>query len=184
MKSMLIGLSAMAMLGGIATAVADQCVEQEFTTSFDNAGPVSVDGFPENFCYKFSAVGDINGDYISCILPDNKGEKFTVGPPSHASIFAIGPSKRPKWTHEIEGLGEISDVYSIYWEEWIETTNGRLHMHAYGVTDIYGSGSTAQLNKVMPDSEGEFAGATGELFVLSNGGSGEIQITGNICTPD
>lgn len=143
--------------------------------AFSDAGPVDVDGFPENFCHRFATKGTIKGNYISCIVPDPDGEEFVVGPPSRASIFALGP-----WTHEVEGIGEVSDAYSIHWDEWIETKDGTLHLHSYGVTDFWGTASQATLGKVMPDGTGRFAGATGEIF--SSVASGRVRSTGSICT--
>lgn len=153
---------------GARAAKGMKCNLQNSMLTVAEAAVVSVAGFPDGYCYAFPLRGTLNGTYTSCILQ--------VGSDG-MSFFELGPWGEP--------------AFSAYWDEWIDTKDGRLHLHSYGVL-FMDSGVQGGLSRVVPEgSTGKFASASGQMglsmewneYTPGDPFVGGARLVGTICTP-
>jgi hypothetical protein len=159
-----------------------KCTYQNLHASIAGIEAVHVDGFTDGNCYQFPINWTLTCVYVSCLLDDPAGD-WPIFP--GVSVFQIGPASWGGSGHNLAG----------YWDEWLETAAGNIHLHSFGAF-FDDSGIQTNLSRIVPDSAstGRYAGATGvvtEIFSLQDydpvanlsSPTGTVNINGYICTP-
>lgn len=159
-----------------------KCAYQNAHASIGGIEGVHVDGYPDGNCFQIPINGTLTGIYVTCLVPDANGD-WPIFP--GVSVFQFGPASWGGSGHNLVG----------YWDEWLQTSAGNIHLHSFGAF-FDDSGLQTVLSRIVPDSAstGRYAGATGvmtEIFSLKDydpvanlsSPTGIVNINGHVCTP-